>query len=133
VNIKRVAANKKIKVRTGVSVVEAKGKSKLEALALKAGDAREELTVDAAFVAIGIIPQSELAIGLGVDVNSRKEIVINRKSQTNVSGVFACGDVTDTRFKQAITGAGEAVTAAYWAYTHVTSGDFVCPHGEEKP
>ncbi|HDH28650.1 MAG TPA: thioredoxin-disulfide reductase [Euryarchaeota archaeon] len=134
VNSKRVYDNKKISVHTGVSVAQARGERKLESLVLetKSGEV-EELTVDAAFVAIGIIPRSEVAVSLGVTVNRRKEIVIDRASQTNIPGVFACGDVTDTRFKQAITGAGEAVTAAYWAYTHVTSGDFVCPHGEEKP
>jgi thioredoxin reductase len=133
VNIQRVKINEKIELRTGVSVVEAKGEAKLEALILEGDGGREELAVNAAFVAIGIIPQSELAVGLGVRVNKNKEIVIDRASQTNIPGVFACGDVTDTRFKQAITGAGEAVTAAYWAYTHINSGDFVCPHGEEKP
>jgi len=134
VNNKRVEKNDKIMVRADVNVVEARGDNKLETLALKDKDGKlEDLAVDAAFVAIGIIPQSELAGDLGVALNKSKEIVIDRASQTNIPGVFACGDVTDTRFKQAITGAGEAVTAAYWAYTYINSGDFVCPHGEDKP
>ena len=41
---------------------------------------------------------------------------INRNSETNVPGFYAAGDVTDTCFKQAIAGVGEAVEAVYSAY-----------------
>ena len=37
------------------------------------------------------------------------EIIIDKESRTNIKGVYAAGDVTDTRFKQAITGVGEGV------------------------
>jgi thioredoxin reductase (NADPH) len=134
VNNKRVAKNKKIIVNTGVDVVEMKGNTKLEKLVLeKEGGVKEELRVDAAFIAIGIIPLSEIAEKMGVKVNKKKEIIIDRIASTNIKGVFACGDVTDTRFKQAITGAGDAVTAAYWSYAYVNDAEYVCPHGEEKP
>lgn len=134
VNVERVKKNKKIEVMTKVSVVEIIGSSRLEALVLDKRDGgKDELKVDAAFVAIGLIPLSEVAEKMGVKVNERKEIVIDRRSATDIEGVFACGDVTDTKFKQAITGAGEAVTAAYWAYTYVNESEYVCPRGEEKP
>jgi thioredoxin reductase (NADPH) len=134
VNNKRVEGNKKISVRTGVNVVEMKGDKKLETLVLENSmGKREERKLDAAFIAIGVVPRSVVAVKLGVKVNGKKEIVIDRKSATSIKGVFACGDVTDTRFKQAITGAGEAVNAAYWAYTLVNESDYVCPHGEKKP
>jgi thioredoxin reductase (NADPH) len=134
VNNKRVERNKKIDVETGVNVVEMKGREKIESLILeKGGGRKEERKIDAAFIAIGIVPLSEVAVKMGIQVNGKKEIVINRKSETNINGVFACGDVTDTEFKQAITGAGEAVTAAYWAYNLVNESDYVCPHGEKKP
>ena len=45
--------------------------------------------------------------------------MVNRNSETNISGIFAAGDVVDTRFKQAITGVGEAVNAAYSAYQYI--------------
>jgi thioredoxin reductase (NADPH) len=134
VNNKRVEGNKKISVRIGVKVVEMKGDKKLGALVLEKSDGKkEEQKMDAAFIAIGTLPLSEIAVKMGIKVNNKKEIIIDRTSQTNIRGIFACGDVTDTRFKQAITGAAEAVTAAYWAYSHVNESEYVCPHGEEKP
>ena len=133
VNYERVKANKKIKVETEVNIVEMMGDSKLESLVLEKKGQKQNLKIDGAFIAIGIIPQSELALKLGVKLNKKKEIIIDRMSETSIKGVFACGDVTDTRFKQAITGAGEAVSAAYWAFEHVNSDEYVCPHGEERP
>jgi thioredoxin reductase (NADPH) len=134
INNARVAKNNKITLHTNTNVVEMKGGNLLDTLVLerKNGE-KEEFKVDSAFVAIGIIPLSELAEGIGVKINKKKEIIIDRTASTNIKGVFACGDVTDTKFKQAITGAGEAVTASYWAYAHVNDSEYVCPRGEEKP
>lgn len=134
VNNKRVEENEKISVRTGVKVLEMTGDKKLKALVLENIDGKKQKRkMDAAFIAIGTLPLSDVARKMGVTVNNKNEIIIDRTSSTNIRGVFACGDVTDTRFKQAITGAGEAVSAAYWAYSHVNDSEYVCPHGEEKP
>lgn len=133
-NNERVEMNKKIIIHPQTMVTTVEGKTFLEKLTLSDGNGTEkELKVSAAFVAIGIIPNSGLAEELGVRLNKKKEIMIDRRSSTNILGAFACGDVADTRFKQAITGAGEAVTAAYWAYTHVNEGDYICPQGDESP
>lgn len=66
---------------------------------------------------------SQLAEKLGVKLNDKKEIIIDRESKTNVPGVFAAGDVVDTKFKQAITGVGEAVSAVYSAYKYVNENE----------
>lgn len=79
-------------------------------------DNKKELALDAVFIAIGVIPLSELAVPLGVKTNPRGEIVIDRDSRTNVAGIYAAGDVTGRPFKQAITGVAEGVIAAYSAY-----------------
>ena len=65
------------------------------------------------FIEIGEIPQSDLVISLGVKINEKKEIIVDKFAQTNVPGLFAAGDVTDIREKQVITACGQAVTAAY--------------------
>lgn len=113
VNLKKVQEHPKIEVRFNTEVAEIKGSQKVESVVLKSG---EELKIDGVFVAIGHVALSGLAKDLGVELDSHGQIKINRKSETNVPGIFAAGDVVDSPFKQAITGASEAVVASYFAY-----------------
>ena len=63
---------------------------------------------------------SDLAKELGVELNGKKEIVIDHKtSETNMPGIYAAGDVADKPFKQAITGVAEGCTAAHSAYEYI--------------
>jgi len=113
INVRKVENNKKIEVLYNTELVEIIGKDKVEKVKLSTG---EEMDADGVFLAIGHNPQTKLAESLGVEMNSHKEIKINRNSETSVAGVFAAGDCCDTVFKQAITGSAEGVTAAYNAY-----------------
>jgi thioredoxin reductase (NADPH) len=99
-------------------IAEIKGTNKVEGVVLKSG---EELALDGIFIAAGHVPASILAGKLGIDLDSHGQIKINRNSQTNVPGIFAAGDVCDSNFKQAITGAAEAVHASFSAYKYVKS------------
>lgn len=83
-----------------------------------------ELGVDAVFGAIGHIPLSDLAASVGVALNEKKEIPVKRDSSTNVPGVFAAGDVTDSDFKQLITGVSEGVVAAHSAFQYIKKNEF---------
>jgi thioredoxin reductase (NADPH) len=114
VNYDTAMKNKKISVITGANVVSINGKSKVESVILDKGS--RELKLDGIFVAIGHVPNSGLAKSLGVRLNDKDEIIIDKESMTNVSGIYAAGDVTDTKSKQLITGIGEAVKAVYSAY-----------------
>lgn len=118
VNYDRVMAkgSEKIEVRYKTQITEILGTKSVEKVKLNTG---EEIAMQGVFVAIGHIALSEIAGKLGVDLNEKGEIVINRKSETNLPGVYAAGDVADTVFKQAITGAAEAVTAAYFAFDYL--------------
>ncbi len=120
VNVTRVHQNKKIKLITNINPVKIIGKERVEGVELDRSYERSAtLSVEGIFVAIGHIPQSGLASLLGVLLNEKKEIVINRFSETNVSGLYAAGDVADTPFKQMIIGCAEGVMAAYRAYEHL--------------
>ena len=92
----------------------------------------KEFKLDGLFIEIGADPQSELAKSLNVKTNEKGEIIINREAKTNVPGIFAGGDVVDTKFKQAITGAGEAVLAVYSSYTYINTTEMVCPTSDEE-
>ena len=126
VNAKLIEKNKKIEVITNTNIVEIKGDKFVKSVALdKEHNGSKELRLDAVFGAIGHIPLSDLAVKLGVKVNDKKEIIIDRNSRTNVKGIYAAGDVVDSAFKQAITGVAEGVVASYSAYLYVRENEFV--------
>ncbi|MBI4177263.1 MAG: FAD-dependent oxidoreductase [Candidatus Aenigmarchaeota archaeon] len=124
VNMKRIETNKKIEIINKANVKEIRGNKVIKGVVLdRPYNGSNELPLDAVFVEIGATPMSQLAEKLGVKLNDKKEIIIDRESKTNVPGVFAAGDVVDTKFKQAITGVGEAVSAVYSAYKYVNENE----------
>jgi thioredoxin reductase (NADPH) len=75
-------------------------------------DQIEELAVEAVFIAIGHEPNTKL-VRDQVDLNSVGYIsVAPGRSQTNIEGVFACGDAMDPVYRQAVTAAGTGCMAA---------------------
>lgn len=129
VNGERIKKNPKIEVITQTRIIEIKGDGKKATTLIldKPYEGRLELKIGALFLEIGHIPLSSLAKAIGVKTNLHEEIVINRNSETSVPGVFAAGDVADTRFKQAITGVGEGVSAVYSAYKYINETEiFPC-------
>jgi thioredoxin reductase (NADPH) len=113
INKKRVIENDKIEIINKTNITEIKGNEKVRAVILDNG---EEFKTDGVFIEIGSIPNSDIVKNLGVKTNDKKEIIINRRSETNIPGIYAAGDVGNAPFKQAITGVSEGVIAAYSAF-----------------
>ena len=70
-----------------------------------------DLKTDAVFIAIGHTPNSQLFKDY-LDLNSNGYILTKEGTKTNISGVFACGDVQDWEYRQAITASGTGCMAA---------------------
>ncbi len=120
INQKLIEKNEKIEIITNTNIVEIKGDKFVKSVMLdNEHNGSKELQLDGVFGAIGHTPLSDLAVKLGVKVNDKKEIMVDRNSKTNVEGIYAAGDVVDSVFKQAITGVAEGVVASYSAYTYV--------------
>ena len=120
INKERVYENDKIEIIYKTIITEIRGENSVKSVIFDNG---KEFEVDGVFIEIGSIPNSDLAKGIGVNTNEKSEIIINRKSETNIPGIFAAGDVADAPFKQAITGVAEGVIAAYSAFDYVKEMD----------
>lgn len=108
----RVLKNKKISILWDSTVEEVLGKEKVNALKiknLKTGEV-SEMKIDGMFLSIGHIPNTKF-LGDLVEVDSNGFIKAE-DSKTNVNGLFACGDVQDPKYKQAVTAAGSGCQAA---------------------
>jgi len=116
INKKRVYENEKIEIIYKTNIVEIKGDTSVKSVIFDNG---KEFDIDGVFIEVGSIPNSGLAKRHSVKTNEKNEVKINRKSETNIPGIFAAGDVADAPFKQAITGVAEGVIAAYSAFDYV--------------
>jgi len=112
--IDRVKANPKIEFLMNHEVIDVLGEDKVSGLKLRNTVSGEESVKDftGLFVAIGHLPRSELVAGQ-VDLNAEGYVnVVGRSTNTNLPGVFACGDLVDFTYRQAITAAGSGCQAA---------------------
>jgi thioredoxin reductase (NADPH) len=97
------------------------GDKKVKALKLLKEEGQQEmaLEVDGVFIEIGATPTTELVKELGVTTDETEYIKVDREYKTNVPGVFAAGDNTDTKFKQLIVAAGAGAIAAKSAFDFI--------------
>lgn len=96
------------------NVKEVRGEHKVEELLLdRPYEGSETLKTDGIFVEIGLIPNTELLKGLGVDLDEYGYIKVSPGQETNISGVWAAGDATtnSNRFRQIVTAAAEGAIA----------------------
>jgi thioredoxin reductase (NADPH) len=110
----RAKANPKIEFLWNTEVTDVLGEAKMEALQLKntLTGAVTKRDFGALFVAIGHIPRSEL-ITTQVSLDAEGYVKVEgRSTKTNIEGVFACGDLVDHTYRQAITAAGSGCQAA---------------------
>ena len=120
---KRAQEDPKISFAWNSRVVELDGEDSLTGVTLEdtvTGD-RRRLEATGLFVAIGQVPRSELVADV-LDLDEAGYIKVEAPSQrTRIPGVFACGDVADPTYQQAITAAGSGCRAALDAEHYLTT------------
>jgi thioredoxin reductase (NADPH) len=123
----RAFANPKIRFLWDSEVVEMAGDQKLTGLRVRNTRTGREQVVpaDGVFIAIGHSPRSELFTGqLATDPDGYL-LVEQPSTRTAIEGVFACGDVVDRTYRQAVTAAGTGCSAAIdaerWLAEHESS------------
>ncbi|MBM9548599.1 alkyl hydroperoxide reductase subunit F [Leptospira sp. 201903074] len=84
----------------------------------RSSEKSETIPLDGVFVQIGLVPNSSFVKDL-VTTNRFGEILVDEKCKTNVDGIFACGDVTNTPYKQIIIAMGEGAKAAISAFEYL--------------
>jgi len=110
----RAKNNPKIEFVFNTEVLDVLGDEKVTGLKLKNSLTGEESIREftGLFIAIGHLPRSELVKGQ-VKLNGEGYVeVAGRTTKTNIPGVFACGDLVDFTYRQAITAAGSGCQAA---------------------
>jgi thioredoxin reductase (NADPH) len=121
----RAKDNPKITFAWNSAITKIHGDSKVTGVTLtdtRTGETREQ-GATGIFVAIGHLPRTELVAGQ-VDLDDEGYIKVESPTTlTNLSGVFACGDAVDHRYRQAITAAGTGCAAALDAERYLAALD----------
>lgn len=109
----RVEKNEKVHIRYNASITKYHGEQGLNGVTIKDNNtgAEQEERIDGVFLAIGHVPNTKPFAGK-IDMDELKYLVANQRTETNLPGVFAAGDVSDHYFRQAITAAGTGAAAA---------------------
>lgn len=103
----------------GANLVQIKGNETVSGVEFTVGETPRSLKVDGVFVEMGMKPDTELAVGLGLELTKGGFIKVNRLNQeTSMAGVFAAGDVTGGRM-QVATAVGSGASAAISAMQYL--------------
>jgi thioredoxin reductase (NADPH) len=118
----RAFANEKISFLWDSVVTDVLGDARVSGVRVRdvTTGAESEIAADGVFVAIGHAPSTELFVGQ-LDMDEAGYLLSHSGTKTKVPGVFACGDVQDHVYRQAVTAAGSGCMAAIDAERYLAS------------
>ena len=116
----KLATLKNVTVITNAQTDEITGRDHVEALHYTDRVTNESHTLDlqGVFILIGLMPNTEW-LPEEIAKNNRGEIMVDGHGATNVPGIFAAGDCTDSAYKQIIISMGSGATAALGAFDYL--------------
>jgi thioredoxin reductase (NADPH) len=119
--VKDLTAKTNVQVIWNTEIQEIKGDKQVRSVTLMDNKTKQttEMPIDAVFVQVGEAPNSQIAKASGVETDEHGYIKIDIRQHTNLSGVFAAGDITNHPVKQVGTAVGQGITAALEAYSYI--------------
>ncbi len=116
-----IASKGNVSILWNTEIQEIKGDKQVKTVVLmdNATQKTSELAVDAVFVQVGEAPNSQIAQASGIEIDEHGYIKIDIRQHTNLTGVYAAGDVTNHPVKQVGTAVGQGITAALEAYSYI--------------
>jgi alkyl hydroperoxide reductase subunit F len=119
VYVEKLNQKKNITVHKNTQISALHGDKFLSGITLKDDKgAEQKIDVDGVFIEIGWLPNTDM-VGDLLDLNEKKEIIVDINGRTSVPGIFAAGDVTDVKSKQIIIAAGDGAKAALEAFEYL--------------
>jgi alkyl hydroperoxide reductase subunit F len=110
---------KNVTILEGQQVLEVKGDDYAKSLVVKDKTGKTtELQADGTFVEMALVPNSQIVSDF-VAVDEQKRIIIDQNNHTNIPGIYAAGDVTNTYAEQVLVAVGEGAKAALSAYDYL--------------
>lgn len=115
----RVLGNPSIEVRFNHTLERIEGDGQVTRAIFRRTDTDEiyEEEMDAVFIFIGSVPQTQIVPGLKIDDGGY--LITDQNMETNMKGLYAVGDVRATPFRQVVVACGEAAVAAHAAAAHI--------------
>ena len=111
-NMKRLEEKSNVEIFYNSFPIQVLGKEKVEGVEILIKKEKKKINLDGIFIEIGSLPLTEFAKKLKLKINSDNFIEVNSNMETSVKGVFACGDVTNSKLKQVVVAAAEGAIAA---------------------
>jgi len=116
--VEKAKQSEKVTIYNNTKVKEIYGTNFVQGIKIEREGKTENLPVEGVFVEIGSVPASEFI--QEVQKNEIGEIMVNCKCETNISGIYAAGDVTNVPAKQIIVACGEGAKAVLSAFDYLS-------------
>ncbi len=112
--LERAKSNPKISFVTNAQVLEVLGEKSVEGIKIKdnATGGEKTIPIQGYFAAIGHTPTTKIFAAAGIKVDQKGYIEVLNHTRTNIEGVFVAGDVSDPRYRQAVSASGMGCMAA---------------------
>jgi thioredoxin reductase (NADPH) len=120
INEERINEKKNVEIFYNSFPLEILGKEKVEEIKIMSENKNRNIKIDGIFIEIGSTPLAEFAKNINLKMGEEKFIHVDENMKTSVEGVYAAGDVTNSKLKQVIISSAQGAIAAKSAYDWIS-------------